>query len=192
MNQSSSILYSNFALSEIRVQDIRDGKPTTILSAPQKSVQDAAWSPENGYIAFTVLRKVGEGRDQMMLMQVFAARYISAQTIHEDDWIEITGDVDYSRKPQWSGDGKTMYYLSKRDGNWCVWGQRFDPERGRLVGEAFAVRHYHDPKSTPGSISANGLNLSVAGDQIYLNVLETTGTVYTGKLTRPGLFSRDY
>ncbi len=191
MNGPTRILYGNSKLSEVRMEDIRGGNPTTILSIPDGYVQDPAWSPESGYIAFTVLKEVTEGPNRRMVIQIFTARYLPGQTLPDSHWIDITGSSNYSRKPQWSGDGKTIYYLSKRDGNWCVWGQHFDPIRGRTVGQAFAVQHYHDPKSTPGSINAGGLNLSAAGDTLYLNVLETTGTIWVGELTRPGFFSRE-
>lgn len=188
MNESTRILYGNSRLSEVEVRDIRGGNPTTILSVPGGYVQDAAWSQESGYIAFTVLKEEKDGANRRKVIQIFTARYSPAQNLPDSHWIAITGASDYSRKPQWSGNGKTIYFLSKRDSKWCVWGQHFDPIGGRTVGKAFAVQHYHDPKSTPGSINAGGLNLSAAGNSLYLNVLETTGTIWVGELTHPEFF----
>lgn len=187
----SKILYGDPNLSEIRLRDIQDRKGRTILQFSDGSVQDAVWSPESGYLVFTRLMKVNDGNNRRTAMQIFAARFPPGQEMPDSDWIEITGVSEISRKPAWSGDGKTIYFLSQRDGNWCLWAQRFDPVNGHINGKAFPVRHYHNPRDTPGSINASGLNLSVAGDTVYLNVLETTGTIYVGRLAQPGFFSRD-
>jgi Tol biopolymer transport system component len=197
MSEPTRILYGDKDLQRIQVRNVNGGDATTILEAEGKFVRDAAWSPETRYFAFTVLKEVprqnalsGED-DREIEMQVYAAPYVSGQSIPEDKWIKLTGDEEYSRKPQWSGDGRTIYFLSRRDGNWCVWAQGFNPERGRPVGEPFELIAYHDPGETPGSVPASGLNLSAGGDKLYLNVLKTSGNIYRGELVRPGLFSRD-
>jgi hypothetical protein len=51
------------------------------------------------------------------------------------------------------------------------------------------VQHFHDQKFSPAAINAAGLNLSAGGDSLYLNVLETGGTIYLGKLAKTSLFS---
>jgi len=61
---------------------------------------------------------------------------------------------------------------------------------GRATGDAFPVQHFHDQKSTPAAINADGLNLSGTGDSLYLNVLETGGTIWLGKLDKTSLFSQ--
>ena len=183
IGDGKTILYGNSAFTEVRVQDVATGKPRIILSVPGGTVQDAEWSPESRFILFTVLRPGSNG-------QVFAARFSPGGNAADSHWVEITGATDWSRKPRWSGDGKTIYYLSNRDGNWCVWGQHFDPVIGRATGDAFPVQHFHDQKSTPAAINADGLNLSGTGESLYLNVLETGGTIWLGKLDKTSLFSQ--
>jgi serine/threonine protein kinase len=183
LGDAKAILYGNSALTEVKVQDIAGGKEHTILSAPGGAVQDAVWSPESRFILFTVLRPNSNG-------QVFTARFSPGSNAPDNHWVEITGASDFSRKPRWSGDGKTIYYLSKRDGHWCIWGQHFDPVLGRAIGKAFPVQHFHDQKFTPAAINASGLNLSGAGDSLFLNVLETGGTIWLGKLARTSFFSQ--
>ncbi len=183
IGDAKAVLYGNSASTEVRVQDVAGGKPRTILSVPGSTVQDAVWSPESRFILFTVLRPESNG-------QVFAVRFSQGANAPDNHWVEITGASDFSRKPRWSGDGKTIYYLSEKDGHWCVWGQHFDSILGRAIGKAFPVQHFHDQKFTPGAINANGLNLSGTGDSLYLNVLETGGTIWLGKLDKTSLFSQ--
>jgi len=182
LGDGKAILYGNAALTEVKVQDVAGGNAHTILSLQGGAVRDAVWSPENEFILFTVLKPNSDG-------QVFAARFPPGASAPDDHWVEITRALDFSRKPRWSGDGKTIYYLSEKDGHWCVWGQHFNSVLGRAIGKAFPVQHFHDQKFTPGNINADGLNLSGTGDSLYLNVLETGGTIWLGKLARTSFFS---
>jgi len=177
---TGALLYGDAALSEIRLQPTAGGAPRTILSVPGGGVQDATWSPENNHILFTVSRQNSYG-------QVFAVRFSPGAAQPDSNWIPITSDSEFSRRPRWSGDGKTVYYLSNRDGYWCLWGQHFDPVPGRTRGAPFAVQHFHNPELNPAGINDPSLNLSAAGDELYLNLLETGGSIWVGKLSRKPL-----
>ena len=45
----------------------------------------------------------------------------------------------FDDKPRWSPDGRTLYFVSNRDGHPEVWGRHFDSLTGRPVGELFRV-----------------------------------------------------
>ena len=62
--------------------------------------------------------------------------------VPESAWITIAeaGADDWAN---WSPDGKTMYFTSRRDGHNCLWGQRIEASSRRLAGEPFAVQHFH-------------------------------------------------
>jgi serine/threonine protein kinase len=181
IGEDKALLYTDTKQSEIRMKD--DAGEKALLKIEGGSVQDAVWSPETGYVVFTVLKPGLNG-------QIFTARYSAKDRAIAGNWIEVTPASDFSRKPRWSGDGRTIYYLSKADGYWCVWARHFDPGT-RHVGKSFVVQHYHDQRAGPGSINADGLNLSAAGDTLYFNVIETGSTIWIGKLERKGLFSPD-
>jgi eukaryotic-like serine/threonine-protein kinase len=180
LSEPKAVLYSNTALSEVRMQPIDGGTARTILSVPGGSVRDAVWSPESHFILFTVSKPDSEGR-------IYAARFLPGAAA--PDWIEISAAKDYCRKPQWSGDGKTIFYLSNLDGFWCIWGQHFNPALGRTVGPPFIVQHFHEAKFSPTGINASAVNMSAAGDSLYLNVLETGGSIWVGKVATNPFFS---
>lgn len=182
LSEPKAVLYSNTALSEVQMQPIDGEPPRTILSVPGESVRDAVWSPESEFILFTVSKPDSEG-------QIYAARFSPGAAAPDSHWIEISAAKDYSRKPQWSGDGKTIFYLSGLDGFWCIWGQHFNPALGRVVGPPFVVQHFHEAKFSPGGINASAVNMSAAGDSLYLNVLETGGTIWMGKVATSSFFS---
>src|SRR5262249_5507236 len=120
--------------------------------------------------------------------QVFAARFPRGAKAPDRHWIPLTDPSETADKPRWSGDGKTIFYFSNRDSAFCVWGQHFDPRAATPVGEPFAVQHYHTLELSPLEIASHTLNLSVAGDSIYLNVAEMNSIIWTGKLTRQNSF----
>jgi len=156
---------------------ISDGKNRTILSVSGGEVRDAVWSAANHFIVFTV-------SSPGVLGQVFAARFPPASGLPDNHWIEITNRANYSRRPVWSGDGRSIFYLSNRDGFWCIWKQQFDPVGGRSIGKPMSIFHFHDFKQSPAEISGDMFGLSAAGDSLYLNLAEFGGTIFVGKLVR--------
>jgi hypothetical protein len=120
---------------------------------------------------------------------VFAVSFPRSAQAVTGEWIPITSDSEFSQRPRWSVDGKTIFYLSTRDDFSCVWGQHFDIESRRITSKPFAVMHYHNPRFSPGRIAQRSFNLSVSGGSIYLNVGETNASIWTGILKRRGFFS---
>jgi serine/threonine protein kinase len=181
----SALLYSNAGMTEVEMYDPVAKRSSTILSAPGASIAEASWSPEYQYILFTV------SHDHTKT-QVFAAHFPHGAKVPDRHWIPLTGPSASADKPRWSGDGKTVFYFSDRDSAFCVWGQHFDPQAGAPAGEPFAVRHYHSLEFSPSEISSHNLNLSVAGDSVYLNVAEMNSIIWTGKLTRQSFFLKSW
>jgi Tol biopolymer transport system component len=96
--------------------------------------------------------------------------------------IPITEASKSSDRPRWSGDGRTIFYVSTRDGFSCLWGQPFDPEAGEISGLPFAVMHYHNRRDSIDVVAPRSFNLSVAGDSIYFNLGESSSSIWIGKL----------
>lgn len=178
----NSLVYSNSVMSEIELDNLTTKHARTILSTPNGAVREATWSPENEFILFTVSGSESTG-------QVFGSRFPRGASAPDRHWIAITSKTDASEKPRWSGDGKTIFYLSTHDKFLCLWGQHFDPVSGRIVGRPFAVHHFHDQKMSPLTMNTHYLNLSVAGESVYLNIGEMSGTIWTGELAGNTLLS---
>jgi serine/threonine protein kinase len=177
-----AVLYREGIPSKIKMFDSKTGETTIALEAGGLSLDDASWSPANQYLLFTATK---DGSRK----QVFAVSFPRSAQAATGEWIPITSESEFSYRPRWSGDGKTIFYLSKRDGFSCVWGQHFDTGSGRITPKAFAVMHYHNPRFSPATVAERSLNLSVSGDSIFLNVGETNGSIWTGVLKRRGPFS---
>jgi len=177
-----SVLCREGSPSKIKMVDLDSGRAATILEEAGSSLSEANWSPESQYLLFTAAKN---GTTK----QVFAVSLPGSEHSPRGKWIPITGTNEISDRPRWSGDGRTIFYLSNRDGSSCVWGQHFDPRTGK-TGPPFAAMHYHNPHFSPRVVVERTVNLSVAGDTIYLNVGEINTSVWIGKLRQSSsLFS---
>ncbi len=181
-NGDREVFYREGMPSKIRMVDSKTGEAKTVLQADGTSLDDASWSPQNEYLLFTASK---DGNTK----QVFAVLFPKSTQAISGAWIPITSELEFSDRPRWSGDGKTVFYLSTRDGFSCVWGQHFDIESGRVIAKPFAVLHYHNPRFSPARVVSRSFNLSVSGDSIYLNVGETNSSIWTGVLKRRNFFS---
>ena len=92
-------------------------------------------------------------------------------------WRRITDGKHWDDKPAWSPDGKTIYFLSGRDGFFNVWGIRFDPAEGEPVGEPFRVTAFERSRLMVSEyILADGL--SVNQDKLVLTMGEVSGSIW--------------
>ena len=104
------------------------------------------------------------------------------------EWIPITDEEFNGDRARWSGDGKTVFFLSNRDGSLCVWGQHFEPKTGKVRGHPFAVVHFHNSRISPETVMPNSFELSVCGDTVYLNLGEVSASIWTGVLKHQGFY----
>jgi Tol biopolymer transport system component len=172
-----AILYREGSPSSIKMTNPRTGERRSVLEENGVSLSEPSWSPQNEYLLFT--RKTeGQGR------QIFAVLFPKSTASADGKWIPITEASESSDRPRWSGDGKTIFYLSTRDGFSCLWAQSFNSETGQTVGSPFAVMHYHNRRSSIDVVAPRSFNLSVAGDSIYFNLGESSSSIWTGKLRK--------
>jgi dipeptidyl aminopeptidase/acylaminoacyl peptidase len=92
-------------------------------------------------------------------------------------WTPVTDATLWADKPRWGPDGRTIYFVSNRQGPlFDVWGIGFDPGSGRPTGEPFRVTRYDDPGRT---LTATGPSeLAVGPTRLVVPLTETTGSVW--------------
>ena len=179
--ESEAFFYSGNVPSRIMIADLRTGASRTALDGHSGSVGNADWSPANQYLLFTASPDGSRN-------QTFAVRFPRTVGQPAGDWIPVTSKSEWSDWPRWSGDGKTVFYLSSRDGFYCVWGQHFDPVLGKITGFPFAVAHYHNPRISPNRVRQSSFAMAVSGDSVFFNLGDVTESIWTGKLRAGNLF----
>jgi serine/threonine protein kinase len=177
---SRGVFYRDGLPSKIKMVNPETAEAHVVLESPSASLGEASWSPESEYLLFTAAAEGGK-------KQAFAVNFPKITGVATGKWIPISSPAEWGDRPRWSGDGKTVFYLSNRDGFSCLWGQHFDAASGKTIGPPFAVMHYHNARLTPEEVLGDSFEISVAGNAIYLNVAEVRDTIWTGVLKHHGL-----
>jgi Tol biopolymer transport system component len=155
---------------------IGGGRPEVVLEDPSLDLRQARFSPDNGSILF--LARLGGGTTR-----VYIAPFHDQLATPQKEWIALTNGDAWESSPQWSPDGKLVYYISTRDGFRCVWAQRLDFARNPS-GPAFPVYHAHSARRAPAILPFNSTDLFVAHNQIVLSLGELTGEIWSAKVSQ--------
>ena len=70
-------------------------------------------------------------------------------------------------------------FTSLRDGFHCLWAQRLRPDTKQPIGTAFAVYHAHSARLSMNNTGFLGLEMAVARDQLFINLGELSGNIWT-------------
>ena len=150
------------------------GKTSRVIPARER-LFDAKLSRDGKWIAFHGIRPGAP------VAQIFVT------PLHEDstpskpeEWIPITEGDFKEQSTAWSPDGRTVYFLSERDGFRCVWSRRFDPETKKAAGPVTAVRHFHSARRSLQAIRSFDAqtSLSVTRDRVIVVLGELTGNIW--------------
>jgi Tol biopolymer transport system component/DNA-binding winged helix-turn-helix (wHTH) protein len=95
-------------------------------------------------------------------------------TVPQSEWVAI--DTDHACHPSWSPDGARIYHFSFRDGAFCLWVQRVDPDTKRPLGEPAPVVHLHGARlrAATGALATN----MVRGRYLYFTATELSSDVF--------------
>jgi Tol biopolymer transport system component len=91
-----------------------------------------------------------------------------------DEWIPIASD--FGMQPSWSPDARAIYYISNRDGAFCLYRQPVEATTKRPLGAPRAARHFHNPRLRP--VAATMATIDAQGGYLYINLTETTGNIW--------------
>jgi eukaryotic-like serine/threonine-protein kinase len=171
-----AVLYREGSPSSIQMTDPETSEQRSVLKDPNASLSEPSWSSKNEFLLFTRENETGT-------KQIFAVHLPKSTVSTEGKWHPITAPSESSDRPRWSGDGKTIYFLSTRDGFSCLWGQNFNAEVGEVFGDPFPVMHFHNRRASIDVVGSRSFNLSVAGDSLYFNLGESSSSIWIGTLT---------
>jgi Tol biopolymer transport system component len=159
---------------QVEALDVASHRQTPILKHPNHNLLYARFSPDNGWVSFTIRTPPNRAR-------IAIAPLNGPKPVPENAWITVSEETsgDWAT---WSPDGKTLYFSSTRDGHSCWWGQRIEALSRRPLGEQFAALHLHGRVYyQPGSMRGGW---SVGGGQIAMLLAEDTGNIWMMSRTR--------
>jgi hypothetical protein len=93
------------------------------------------------------------------------------------NWTQITEGKCKDDKPRWSPDGKTIYFMSPRTGFFNLMGIRFDPDRGKPMGEPFPVKAFENPGERV-LLDLSQMQLGISEHLFVLPITQVTGNIW--------------
>jgi Tol biopolymer transport system component len=147
--EAVSIPQSRSIKSALWVVDAKGGTPTKLSDGD--AVQPV-WSPSGKQIAYWA---VDTGQRDLFTMPAAGGPRVA-----------VTHDAAIDWSPQWSPDGRYLYFSSDRGGAMNVWRLPMDESSGKPIGEPEAI--------TSGVASADQLSLSHDGRRIVFRSLQSS------------------
>jgi Tol biopolymer transport system component len=147
---------------------------TTLVRSVKYDVYQARISPDGRWIVFAA----GGGAQSTL----FIAPIRDGKVVAETEWIAIADRGGWSNKPRWSPDGRLIYFVSRRDGYYCLWAQRVALGKEQPAAEPFNVAHFHKTHLSMMNVAEGPLEISVAQDKVVFNLSEVTGNIWAGEI----------
>jgi Tol biopolymer transport system component len=135
-----------------------------IVSHPEINFFQTSFSPDERWIAIQGVKFAGLST-------------IYVQPTSGGALTQITEGRHWDDKPRWAPDGRTIYFVSDRSGFLNVWGIRFDPLKGKPVGESFQVTAFESPSRMVFPRVAP-MGMAIAGGRLFITITEATGSVW--------------
>ncbi|HET8550066.1 MAG TPA: hypothetical protein VFL57_18780, partial [Bryobacteraceae bacterium] len=166
--------------NEIHVLDIATGQSRKLLGYPKHELFTPRLSPDGRLLCFTAVMGTVERR-------IYLAPFSPDHEIDQSQWTVFLEGSNLQRQPFWSANGQIIYFLSERDAFRCVWGQRINRETRKPIGDAFAVRHFHQFRNNLldfGDVA--NIGLSVAGNTMFIAIREIQSNIWLAERQSPG------
>jgi serine/threonine protein kinase len=138
----------------------------TIVADPDHAMYQGRFSPDGRWVIFNAQSRKTVGTSVLGVVPVTGGK-----------WTPLTDARLWADKPRWSPDGRTIYFISNRNGAFFdVWGLPFDPVSGRAAGEEFRVTRNESPSRTVAA--AGGSELGVSDKWLAVPIVEAKGSVW--------------
>ena len=132
-------------------------------------------SPDSRWIYFLAWEAEREPGTRVNRV-LYAAPMRLESRIAREEWTKI---VDLPvEAPVISDDGRTIYFLSRRDGNLCVWAQHVIPAAAEPDGEPFAVYHSHNFRASITLGRYFDVQMAFANGRLYFPWGISSGNVW--------------
>ena len=150
--------------------DLKSRRTTVVAQHEQFRLYQPQLSPDGRWLAFEAISSAN--------CRIYVTPFHPGEPAPESQWVSMTDNPVWDRKPRWSPDGRLLYFLSERDGFRCLWAQAFDAANKRPSGPMFAVYHSHLARQSMLNLSLSPLGIGVAPGKFIFNMAERTGNIW--------------
>jgi Tol biopolymer transport system component len=158
----------------LHLLDLTRREEVLLLKHRDYSLFQGRFSPDGRWIVFEA---VGIGGSHL-----FLAPFSRSRSIPESEWIPVTHDKErWADKPRWGPEGSSIYFVSDRDGYYCLWRQGLNRTSKRPVGPPLVVSHFHSARRSIGNAGIFRTDIDVAKDKIIFVLGEYKGNLWMTK-----------
>lgn len=155
------------AVAFSRAAGARDVHVTVLATDRARELRNAHVSPDQRWIVFQALDRNPQGSSSLFIMPTAGGA-----------WTSLSTGGSFDDKPRWSPDGKTLYFVSDRQGGARnVWGRRVDTTTGTPVGEPFPVTTFRSDERTISG-DARNMDIALTSSRLLLPITESTGHLW--------------
>jgi len=165
------LLLGRYPQPNIYAYDVSSRRDSLFL--PGDGLYQAKFSPDNRAVVLVDCHSESAG------CRLFVVPLKSDGTPEKENWIAIDHPSRWDDKPRWSPDGNVVYFVSDRDGQFCLWAQRLENRTKQPVGTPFALYHFHDSRLAMDNVGTSFLEIDVARDKIVMGLGELTGNIWS-------------
>lgn len=175
-SDNKRLLFGRSSAGRLKIYflEVSSGHESLFLSNPDFDLFQAKFSPDGRWVTLIGCDSARSAMD----CRLFVVPLKRDGTPELDNWIGIDHPSHWDDKPRWSPDGKLLYFLSDRDGNFCLWAQHLDGNTKRPIGAPFPLYHFHNSRFAMINVGTAALEIDVARDKLVMGVGELTGNVW--------------
>jgi Tol biopolymer transport system component/DNA-binding winged helix-turn-helix (wHTH) protein len=153
-------------LLDVRESNQPNATMRVLAVDPGRHFYEQRFSPDQRWISFISVSATDAGVSTVCVMPAAGG-----------PWRAVTDGREYDDKPHWAPDGRTLYFVSHRDGALNVWGRRFDAAQGTPIGAPFQVTTFSGPRQMI-SPSLSKMQIALTADRLFLPITETQSEVW--------------
>jgi Tol biopolymer transport system component len=162
------LLFGRGLPAKVFIQDFESGREAELLRHDRWGLYMARFSPDGRWVAY-------HATPSPNVRQIYAVPvHLDGHPLRSEKWVPIV--MDHGCHPNWSPDGRLVYYFSFRDGHFCLYAQPVDDVTKRAVGPFRDVQHFHGPRirASTGIAAYN----DIQADYIYVSLSEAVSNVW--------------
>lgn len=169
------LLFARYSDPNVYMQDRSARRASLFLSKPGYGLFQARFSPDDQ----SVLLVGCNSQAAAIGCRLFVAPLKIDGTPETDNWIAIPHPSRWDDKPRWSPGGNLIYFISDRDGQFCLWAQRVERRNKQLIGTPFPLYHFHNSRLAMNNVGTSFLEIDVSRDKIVMGLGELTGNIWS-------------
>lgn len=159
----------------IGMMNAANHRSSEAVAGDKTNIEQARFSPDEKWLAFISIV------DQQHA-QINVAHAEKDRPALPASWIPISDGIGLDLRPTWAADGNSLFFISNRDGSFCIWQLRLDPVTRHPLGNPMPVQHFHHTRQSPTDLSIGAMGLSRGGNALFIDLNDLKGNIFTADL----------